>query len=108
MGDKELLKLAAKAAGYRVSNRLTDGGLMVISNKRPSPHKWNPLQIKSDSFSLQCLLRMKVNVSDAGYTLVEIDELAISVDEYNVADVESATMRAIVRAAAEAGKLAGG
>lgn len=101
MTDKELLELAAKAMGYKISNRLTDGGLMVITNERPSPHKWNPLVNGNDTIKIINRFHMKVIVDELGYTLVQSD--AFCADEYNIDDKDKALKRAVTRVAADIG-----
>ena len=100
MTDKELLELAAKAMGYKISNRLTGGGLMVITNERPSPHKWNPLVNGNDTIQIINRFHMKVIV-DLGYTLVQSDTFCA--DEYNGSDKDKAFKRAVTRVAADIG-----
>jgi hypothetical protein len=97
--DKELLELAARAAGFRISNRLTDGGIMVMSNARPSPHKWNPLTDDGDALRLVVKLNMIVDVRGGhGAVAVWPDTVQQIID-----DPYAATRRAIVRTAAEIG-----
>ena len=98
MTDKELLELAAKAAGLNQSysaNRYTywDGEKFV---------KWNPLDDDGDALRLAVKLGMVVEVlSDQKVVFVDalyIIELPLGDDPY------AATRRAIVRAAAEIGR----
>lgn len=87
MNDKELLTLAAKAAGKKLTEFWN----------------WNPLVDDWDAFRLAVKLNMtllrlsnSVEVSDF--------EAKIHVKEYLNDDPYAATRRAIVRAAAEIGK----
>lgn len=100
MTDKELLELAAKAADYRISNRLTDGGLMAMSDNRPAPHKWNPLTDDGDALRLAARLDMMVDVRGAW---IVVEAAGDSVCEDARHDTLAATRRAIVRAAAAIG-----
>ena len=103
MTDKELLELAAKAAGLIVRDDVgqSDDGL-AIGNGDGDLVSWNPLTDDGDALRLAVKLRMHVSVfGDAigigtpggGYTETKW-----------VDDVNSATRRAITRAAAEIGK----
>ena len=110
MTDRQLLPLAAKAAGLRISNRTTDGGLMVCSDARRAPHKFNPLADDGDAFRLQVKLELIVGVHyDCSQPLPWLrveDRLGnwthAMTDEYG-ADPYAATRRAIVQAAATLG-----
>jgi hypothetical protein len=91
MTDKELLELAAKAAG-----------LEVVTPTMLAHGQWNPLTDDGDALRLAVKLRMHVSIfADAigigtpggGYTETKW------IDDANVA-----TRRAITRAAAEIGK----
>lgn len=107
MTDRELLELAAKAAGLTdwywshadesIKLHGTD-----IGHEWPEPQQWNPLDSDGDAFKLMVQLRLgtlfpteigrdRVNVK--GHT----ESLALN-------DPYAATRRAIVRAAAEIGK----
>lgn len=60
MTDLELLKAAAKAVKFRISNTLNGGGLMVCSDARRAAHKWNPLASNSDAFMLAAMINADV------------------------------------------------
>jgi hypothetical protein len=108
MTDRELLELAAKAAGYIFEQYVDDGAWVYpigdVLNKDGEPaylFYWNPLDDDGDA------LRLAVNL---GATLVLSGGRSIvymagnhSV-EYHGDDPCAATRRAIVRAAAEIGK----
>lgn len=108
MGDRELLELAAKAAGYCMDYMKWDGYRFVEQRVHGVPHcglnyekTWNPLADDGDAFRLA--VTMKVDLlqyadedSDpkhacANYTACE---------DYGD-DPYAATRRAIVRAAAQ-------
>jgi hypothetical protein len=114
MTDRELLELAAKAAGIELwhedvftnglTHKVSDNGVLC----------WNPLTDDGDALRLFCLLPwMCIETSDVAVTVRERgnpDEPSrvylmwtewLEVHNGNVA---SATRRAIVRAAAEIGK----
>ena len=90
MNDKELLKLAAKAAGI---SKQWDGSLV----DRNHPQRiWNPLTDDGDAFRLMVALRLWRD--DPDICCVE------RVEDHN-GDELSATRKAIVRAAAEIGEM---
>jgi hypothetical protein len=97
--DRELLELAAKAAGLRIT---WDGDNPPYPRATPDGHwnpVWNPLTRDGDALRLAVKLDMDINIeSDFGHTR------ANECFEDHGADAESATRRAIVRAAAEIGK----
>ena len=104
MTDRELLELAAKAAG--IEGRFIGGfdhlGLCISELGNPIKVWWNPLTDDGDALRLAVKLNlsivqtgMAVNVSVVGCR---------SSMEPNQSDPYSATRRAIVRAAAEIGK----
>ena len=93
MTDKELLELAAKAAG-----------LEVVTPTMLAHGQWNPLTDDGDALRLAVKLDINVYVHlVSGSTMAsakpEIDEV-----EPHGNDPYAATRRAIVRAAAEIGK----
>lgn len=99
MNDRELLELAAKAAGiggyWDVSHewfvtRHTATGLMLDT--------WNPLADDADALRLAVKLRLDVEWLDSETVFVESAEHIANGDPY------AATRRAIVRAAAEIGR----
>ena len=99
MTDRELLELAAKAAGYEWEYEDT-GALFVFV---PQAHEWNPLT--DDGDALRLAVKLKMNISGFEFSNVVIRQgnyfrclEEITDDQY------AATRRAIVRAAAEIGK----
>jgi hypothetical protein len=123
--DRELLALAAEAAGYIV--RWVDGvtpmhytGYMRDTgthNPVGFEHevRWNPLTDDGDAFRLTATLKMEVYHADdegeAAYASYVKPNSAIAYcieyydDICNMGNQYAATRRAIVRAAAEMGKL---
>jgi hypothetical protein len=122
MTDRELLELAAKAAGLRVGfepNRVECGRYdlywshvyhqLIWHNKTagseyPEPVCWNPLTDDGDALRLAVKLRIDVN---HGGTLVVAEQVKphdTGCAEPRGADPCAATRRAITRAAAEIGK----
>jgi hypothetical protein len=106
MSDRELLELAAKAAGdfttakyYRVADDLP---VVFMLNDKP----WNPLKDDGDALRLAVKLGIKFSIKN-GATWLErvIGPGQVQWDyEQHDGDPYAATRRAIVRAAAEIGK----
>jgi hypothetical protein len=97
MTDKELLELAAKAAGIDIfcwSGRDVGSFSPVVL---PEALTWNPLTEDRDAFRLQVELEIELWF---GPTYVMADK----VQETTTNDPFAATRRAITRAAAEIGK----
>ena len=91
--DRELLELAAKAAGY---NQKTEPAHWL---------NWNPLTDDGDALRLAVKLGLIVNCWNAARkTWVGLDDGETEVTELHDDDPYAATRRAIVRAAAEIGK----
>ena len=97
MTDKELLTLAAKAAGgvYRYTGIIRDGEFA----------KWNPLGDDGDALRLAVKLEIDV-MFWLGFVSADVPEQEQTLqEEYSIHDDPyAATRRAIVRAAAEIGK----
>ncbi|RQR87674.1 MULTISPECIES: hypothetical protein [unclassified Burkholderia] len=108
MTDREMLELAAKAAGYRVHGWLNDK-LYVINGPNPAeyydPFPWNPLSDDGDALRLAVKLRLDIQLLDLGVvaTNYKAPGRPYAVENYGE-DHCAATRRAIVRAAAEIGK----
>lgn len=104
MTDRELLELAAKAAGIEVTAVVADG----------IPHRfgagyWNPLTDDGDALRLAVNLGITVGPESpdvVGKSLCRVswDNRSRSLGEYGGGSTMEATRRAIVRAAAEIGK----
>lgn len=110
--DRELLELAAKAAGYKATDIFC--GHFVV--QRPNDgvfEDWNPLEDCGDALRLACVLGLTVecdfhdsDTCTAYQTRGDIvaDEQAGMVGEVIGEPDFAATRRAIVRAAAEIGR----
>lgn len=102
MNDRELLEMAAKAAGYVLWTDEYDNLFL------PDPmRRWNPLQDDGDALRLLVCIRGTVSVwggssNNGPCTTFEHDEFEMV--ERHMDDAASATRRAIVRAAATIGK----
>jgi len=101
--DRELLELAAKAAGIEwasTSEGFADGYWKFSDGKTQS--WWNPLTDDGDALRLAVNLNLKVMCRELGAGAYSQDG-KITVSEF-AEDPYAATRRAIVRAAAEIGK----
>jgi len=115
MTDRELLELAAKAAGIRVIGFVDEmiaqpdhkAGGLIIRNERGGDSCWNPRTDDGDALRLAVKLCIEVSPCD-GVILVtypigesrDLEELHIIIEH----DRYETTRRAITRAAAEIGK----
>ncbi|AVA33332.1 hypothetical protein HpMS107_60830 [Helicobacter pylori] len=97
MADRELLELAAKAAGGQF-----DSG--HFSRDGREWDEWNPLTDDGDALRLAVKLGITVH-SDSTFGCTTADIWNISLCESHGDDANAATRRAIVRAAAEIGKV---
>ena len=108
MTDRELLELAAKAAGIEII-RVTDTGMPLIHGKDGNGKhwdSWNPLTDDGDA------LRLAVKLGIGQGVLLSLCASGPAVEAVGTescweqwgADPYAATRRAIVRAAAEIGK----
>lgn len=95
MTDRELLELAAKAAGIP----LTDLNIDIYG-----ANAWNPLTDDGDALRLAVKLEMRVDCNDTHTTVYEGVTSEQRFSEQSDNDPYAATRRAIVRAAAEIGK----
>jgi len=100
MEDRELLELAAKAAGVR--RELTDTGEAFYIGKS-SCHAWDPLNNDDDALRLAVKLRIEITFFE-GFYEVHCEHCSVNYapayEPYGE-DIEAATRRAIVRSAAE-------
>lgn len=100
--DRELLELAAKAAGYTITDWCA-GRRGADWAELSDTSKWNPIEDDGDALRLAVKLRLDIKGS---MTTGNIRYVRNSPYTYAILDVDSyaATRRAIVRAAAEIGK----
>ena len=102
MEDRELLELAAKAAGYDYSKFC---GYIVVDG---IPGNWNPLT--DDGDALRLAVKLNMTIFATGKSVIaeldsDCDDPPIHKKEYCDDETKyAATRRAIVRAAAEIGK----
>lgn len=105
MTDRELLELAAKAAGLLSDGWHRDGGLACWEPGQEGKYwfNWNPLESDSDALRLAVKMGMCVDshINDDARAYAEN---GITASENRNPDPYAATRRAIVRAAAEIGR----
>lgn len=106
--DRELLELAAKAAGYELdglaSNYIAQGvgpDDWIVINERGGHSVWNPLANDGDALRLAVKLGIYVGTRTAEVWRDGKEIVNIFDDD---GDDEQGTRRAIVRAAAEIGE----
>lgn len=107
MNDRELLELAAKAAG-NIEYFWTENGNLVLSD--PDGKRWNPLTDDGDALRLAVKLGLAIRVLEK-CVFVESDPETLlgqsqysELEMYGNSDPYAATRRAIVRAAAAIGE----
>jgi len=110
--DRELLELAARAAGLLVwAGQWPQDNMLFASPKKPDPSgkvtgvEWNPLTDDGDALRLAVKLNMRLVITgEVGITDVTTAEGKwLFGGEPHFPDPYAATRRAIVRAAAELG-----
>ena len=114
--DRELLELAAKAAGMQLlpKGRWSDdaagwfynehGGAGMFYRGASAPvTRWNPLTDDGDALRLACKMEFQINIVGEGMCEVKCPErnLAPIWEHIRGGDSAAATRRAIVRAAAD-------
>jgi hypothetical protein len=108
MSDRELLELAAKAAGLATRPDWYDAllGVAVVSKEQPFADRWNPLEIDSEALRLAVKLRMDVQVWHDEVRCTTTHRATGDADATEAAgdNLDAAARRAIVRCAAEIGK----
>lgn len=102
MTDKELLELAAKAAGFKREDFVD--GKSIIREVDGQPVYWNPLTDDGDALRLAVKLRICYGPNLQGDLAVAFHDDGPSMTEPYEPDPYAATRRAITRAAAEIGK----
>ena len=105
MTDRELLELAAKAAGIEIYFRLDRGQLPFndICCLVNTTQHWNPLTDDGDALRLAVKLNLHIHI-DFDLPKNEVRVHQVDTECAEKGDPYAATRRAIVRAAAEIGK----
>ena len=106
MTDRELLELAAKAAGIKFYALSRGGARYAPQPGIMQPYVyWNPLA--DDGDALRLAVKLKIDVAHTNIHAPQVHALAdakVQVWEETKDDPDAATRRAIVRAAAEIGR----
>lgn len=102
MTEKELLGLAAKAAGITGTRTGTTGGPYFLDERVMLHREWNPLRNDADAFWLAIKLDIVARVINR-IAFAWVDGVCDIQEPVN-GDACAAIRRAIVRAAAEIGK----
>ncbi|SSU22511.1 Uncharacterised protein [Acinetobacter baumannii] len=121
MNDRELLELAARAAGMNIQRSRLDDPLHRdflmngegVRNPGQCSFPWNPLTDDGDALRLAVKLDITIgpehpDVVGKSLCRASWNNRNMSLGEYGDGDKPSAYRRAIVRAAAEIGKSMGG
>ncbi|HDQ4573720.1 hypothetical protein [Pseudomonas aeruginosa] len=101
MNDRELLELAARAAGYQFSysyRSLSSPAVPVILAETGRWRKWDPRHDDGDALRLAVLLNLEIHSPQSDPTVM------FRTAEHDVFYQDTCIRRAIVRAAAEIGK----
>lgn len=114
MTDKELLKLAAKAMGYKwnesTAKKREEKGIVDLFITEPTiKTAWNPLDNSQYAFDLAVKLRIDIHFIKQIKGIYTHDRAITWIDDRTrfdepMLDEMAATRRAVVRAAAEIGK----
>ena len=107
MSDRELLELAAKAAGYQFSTSmrsLSRPPVPVILGESGRWKQWDPLHDDGDALRLAVKLELQIRLAHSENEISVYGAPSGRIDESVFADPYAATRRAIVRAAAEIGR----
>ena len=109
MNDRELLELAAKAAGIEIEPcTCSDPRWPFRTGKAGRSGHWNPLEDDGDALRLAVTLNMGISIpvwKDNRIDVITFRDSRVNVIEKGN-DAMAATRRAIVRAAAEIGAAA--
>ena len=104
MDDRELLELAARAAGIDakwIDDDYTREGMWLKGERGPDNSAfWNPLTVDGDALRLAVRLNMNVIINPRGGGVVAGRVVATNNDDNDCTSKETAVRRAIVRAAA--------
>lgn len=105
MDDRELLELAAKAAGYAKFDWLAGDGVMNVYHADGLHEYWSPLADDGDALRLAVRLQMAVSTPLSYSATAKCADVRCRVTEEECGhDPFVATRRAIVRAAAAIGR----
>ncbi|MFU4302113.1 hypothetical protein ACM73N_28170 [Pseudomonas aeruginosa] len=113
MNDRELLVLAARAAGFTGCGFFLGDDGIDVSDETGTRFAWNPLTDDGDALRLAVQLDITIgpehpDVVGKSLCRASWSNRNMSLGEFGDGDKPSAYRRAIVRAAAEIGKSMGG
>ena len=106
MSDRELLELAAKAAGLVIGFSKTSpeqGRPYVWNDEKKKGRWWNPIENDGDALRLAVSLRLSPMMRTLGCDTTDLNGTAGAYEKWG-GNPYAATRRAIVRAAAEIGR----
>ena len=105
MSDRELIRLAAKAAGHELIQFSEYSGFQILDEG--DSRWWDPLKEDGDALRLAVKLRLTIDRSEIGpvaFVYCDWQDTYVQALEKHGNDPYAATRRAITRAAAEIGK----
>lgn len=105
--DRELLELAAKAAGIPIVSCTCRNPKWPFAHDEPKSKKyghWNPLVDDGDALRLAVTLHINLEFGPSHVYAINTKVQAFYADEESDGLLENATRNVIVRAAAEIGK----
>lgn len=104
MTDREMVELAAKAAGIEIvwGKWLSREWLAKTNTGDLIP--WDPITDDGDALRLAVMLRLTVKIEDHEIEVFNWEGCLVSAEMFNGFDYEATTRHVIVRAAAEIGK----
>ncbi|HHN0559932.1 TPA: hypothetical protein ACRNVW_001856 [Pseudomonas aeruginosa] len=102
MNDRELLELAARAAGYKLIWSYDNHCCWINEMRHDLDVTWNPLTDDGDALRLAVLLNLEIHSPQSDPTVM------FRTAEHDVFYQDTCIRLAILRAAAEIGKSMGG
>ena len=105
MTDREMLELAARAAGLKEFTEIN--GRFAVRTRFTGMQDWspwNPLTDDCDALRLAVDLRFEIDVTDSGVAVRTRCGLKVLVNKTEEPDLRAAARLAITRAAAEIGR----
>jgi hypothetical protein len=103
MTDRELLELAAKAAGIGGAWSSARPGIRTL-HSHSEDLVWNPLTDDGDALRLAVKLRLEIDIHHTGIAVRTPTGIKVLVSADDEQDAYTATRRAIVRAAGAIGQ----
>ena len=103
MTDKELLELAAKAAGYIPVGESEDGLFLVSQAGKGSYRGWDPLDSDAQALRVAVKLKIAIEIYEDSIHAISLEHdgcHSFTANPDDLKDPYAATRRAIVRAAA--------